>query len=139
MHYSNCPKCGKMFTRIKSPICPEFTKKDDEMFQVLKNYLDENPGKGINAVSRDTGISIKKILKYIQEGRVEMTAGIAVDNPLSCMRCGTPVSVGTLCDECRIQYSHAVKDLREDSARARNAKAMGTGMHSMHNEEKKRR
>jgi len=125
-----------MFTYINTPICPECEKNEEIAFQKLKDYLNDNPGYGLAVISRETGVSIKKILKYIQEGRLEMTAGMAEDNPLQCTRCGARITIGTLCDECRNQYNQAVIGLKEDTARS---KTMGTGMHSKQDDEKRRR
>jgi hypothetical protein len=125
-----------MFVRLNSPICKDCVKDDEAAFQKLREHLNENPGQGIAVVSKETGVSMKKILKYIQEGRIEMTSGIAADNPLNCTRCGANITVGTLCEECRLHYNQAVMGLKEDSQRSRQ---VGTGMHSVANEEKKRR
>jgi hypothetical protein len=125
-----------MFMRINSPICPECVKAEDISFQKLKEYLDEHPENSIAMVSRETGVPMKRILKYIQDGRIELSVGMAEDNPLTCTRCGCSIRIGTMCEECLTSYNQAVQGIRAD---AQNSKNTGTGMHTARPDDKKRR
>jgi len=116
-----------MFLRMSSPICSDCTKEEEKIFDTVRQYLNENPGKGINEVSEATEVPLKKILKYIRDGRLEMTGALADQKLFTCDRCGTPISKGTLCDGCMINYQKAVQTMKEESSRAK----LNAGMHSL--------
>jgi hypothetical protein len=125
-----------MFMRIAVPVCQECAKEEETSFQKLKEYLDKNSHNNITTVSKDTGIPIKRILKYIQEGRITMSEGISADNPLTCVRCGVSIKVGSLCEQCMLSYNQSLQGLKEDSIRSKNT---GMGMHTAKNDDKRRR
>jgi hypothetical protein len=55
-----------------------------------------------------------------------MTMGIASETPLTCVRCGKPILIGTYCTPCQLKYSQEVQDLMNESAAAKQR----TGMHN---------
>jgi len=124
-----------MFIRVNNPICPECEKAEEVAFQKLKDYLNDNPGQSMALASQETGVPLKRILRYLREGRLELTPGFAADNPLRCERCGMSIKVGTLCDECLKQYNQAVQGLKEGGEQSR----LGSGMHSIPKDGIKRR
>ncbi len=125
MEYSNCPRCGKLFVRLNKPICPECEKEEEKAFDNLRDYLDKNPDQPMAVVSDNTGVPMRRILQYIRDGRLEMTMGIADENPLKCVRCGTPILIGTYCTPCQIKYTQDVQNMMDESIAAKKQ----TGMH----------
>lgn len=103
METKNCPKCGRLFTYVKNAICPECIKAEEETFQKVRAYLKEFPGHSITEISDATGVSPRKISKYLREGRLEVTEGIG--NFLTCMNCGKPIHTGKFCRECSTRLS----------------------------------
>jgi len=100
LNVRNCKECGKIFQYDGiSKLCYECRKKDDENYKVVKEYLYENPKATIIQVSEATGVSEEKILRYLREGRLEITG----DHPgfvLDCERCGKAIRTGRFCSEC---------------------------------------
>jgi uncharacterized Zn finger protein (UPF0148 family) len=126
MEYSNCPRCGKLFVRLNKPICPACEKEEEKAFDELRDYLDKNPDQPMAVVSDATGVPMRRILQYIRDGRLEMSVGIADDNPLKCVRCGAPILIGTYCTPCQIRYTQEVQEMMTESA----ASKKKTGMHN---------
>ena len=127
MEPANCMKCGKLYSRSASLICPACDKIEEELFDKVRLFLADNPKSFIEEVSETTGVSPKKILKYIREGRLIVTAGFS--NELTCNKCGKPLNTGKLCDKCRISVNQELSKLYEE-------KKSGIGMHT-YKEEKK--
>ncbi len=98
MDYVNCPKCGKLFSRGLKPICPECEKAEEDLFQNVRQYLSDNPGAKMEDLSRETGVSLKKIMRYLREGRLEVVPSLGID--LRCENCGKPIKTGRFCPNC---------------------------------------
>lgn len=121
-----CKVCKKMFQYITGPeICPTCRKKEEEYFQLVKEYLREHPGADMVEVNDKTGVSISLIEKFLRAGRLQVTA----DSPiaLTCERCGRKIFTGRLCSECKNQITSElnqikeslIKDTKEDNKDAR--------------------
>ena len=108
MDIVNCPRCGKLFTRMSSPICDACEKEEEKIFQDVKKYIEDNPNSHLEEVATATGVSVKKLLKYLREGRLETTQGIG--SVLKCENCGKHIKRGRYCDTCVIEINQQVAD-----------------------------
>lgn len=106
MEVRNCKRCGKMHYG-REPICKECQQKEEDMFQEVRKYLKEFPGSTMAEVSNETGVSIKKIEKYLRDGRLEVTEGMAVE--LKCMKCGAVIRTGRYCTACAKEVNNEMK------------------------------
>ena len=113
MEARNCPRCKKMFNYIKSPLCPACEKNDEDEFQALRTFIDENPSCNSNELHKGTGVTLKKIMSYIREGRLEISQGM--HGEIKCDSCGTPILRGKYCDNCVIKINQKVNNLFSDS------------------------
>jgi len=102
----NCPRCGKLFTKINSQLCPACQKEDEESFQAVRKFAEENKNCTIGALSQGAGVSEKRILRYIREGRLEVTGGMRGD--VRCKICGSPIAKGNYCDSCAIDINQSL-------------------------------
>ena len=99
MNIKNCPICKKIFSPVAgSLICKECIKAEEEEFKKVRDYLRENRGADINVVAEETGVGTKKILRYLREGRLEVSEGIS--NFLKCEKCGVSIKTGKYCKNC---------------------------------------
>lgn len=110
----NCPKCGRLFVKGKNPYCEECMKKEEETFQIVRDYLKENPKSTIVQITNETGVSAKKINRYLREGRLEITEGMS--DFLKCMQCGASIRTGRLCRVCSSKMSKSIKGLKSIEA-----------------------
>ena len=120
MEMANCPKCGKLFSKTSSPLCVECSKVEEELFQKVKKYLEDNPNSSIQEISTANGISPKKVLRYLKEGRLEISNGLK--GVLRCTQCGKSISSGRFCDKCIIDFNHEM----DTAAAKRKAEAKST-------------
>lgn len=120
MEMRNCPECGKVFSYLRTNLCPACQEKDEENFKIVRAYIIKNPSADLLSVSENTGISEAKIIRYLREGRI--TAGIptADSSKLVCEVCGVPVANGRLCKACTEKLSSGLKKSIEEE----NKKAM---------------
>ena len=99
MELRNCPECGKLFAYTIRNLCPECSKKEDENFDKVRDYIYDFPKATIEEVSENTGVSVKTVLEYLKEGRLMLR-----DNNknilLHCELCNEPILTGRLCDKC---------------------------------------
>lgn len=117
MEIINCPKCGKLFSKLSSPICEQCQKDEEDLFQVVRKYVDEHPNCLLKEVTNETGVSVKKIMKYLRDGRLEVSTGMR--GILKCEKCGKPISRGHYCDSCVIELNQIVVDIFEDSKKVK--------------------
>lgn len=104
MNIKNCPRCGKIFSPTGgSLICKDCLKAEEQEFEKVRDYLRENRGADINIVSEETGVSTKKIIKYLKEGRLEATSGMG--DFLKCEKCGISIRSGQYCRACTEKVS----------------------------------
>ncbi len=94
----NCPKCGNVFTFVRNPICQECQAIEDETFETVRHYIKENGDKTLEEVAEATEVSVKKILKYIRDGKIELSSNEGISFP--CENCGKPISMGRYCAPC---------------------------------------
>lgn len=129
MSIKNCPKCKKIFSPVGgSLICRECMKLEEEEFEKVRNYLRDNRGADINRVAEETGVSTKKILKYLREGRLEVSEGMA--EFLKCEKCGISIRSGKYCRACSEKVS---KNLSSVLISKDDNKSEGVKMHIKRN------
>lgn len=114
MSVANCPRCGKVFMKLKNPICPDCQSAEDELFEKVVDYLKENPGATVAEVATELDCDVSIINKFIRTGRLGKV------NPIwqaKCNRCGIQISSGELCEQCRLQLANELsKELPRKSS-----------------------
>jgi len=125
MNLKNCKSCGKLFDYTGNPLCPECVKKDEEDFEKVKEYLEDNPTANVNNISEETEVSVKRITRFLKEGRLECKS---VENSLlKCEKCGKPIRAGRYCNECLKKISNGFGVGQKNSFELANSK--GAKMH----------
>lgn len=99
MGLKNCKRCKKIFNYVNVPYCPDCIKEEEKCFEILREFIKQNQKSDIMEVSLKTGISEKKILNFIKEGKLETTNGLS-SVTFECEKCGSPIKNGRYCDEC---------------------------------------
>ncbi len=97
MELRNCRRCGRPFLYAGIPFCPDCQDEDERLFQTLKDYLYDHPQASLGEIVRETGIAYETIVRFLREGRLELTGG---EPPLHCERCGAAIPTGRLCGGC---------------------------------------
>jgi len=128
MFATNCPRCGKLFTRTGPPVCPECVKAEAEKYEEVRLYVKENPHVSAQVVSEECNISIKRILHYVREGKLELSEGMADLN--LCSQCARPIKAGRLCEKCAKSTANAIADMVAVGAAANEKKTGQPGMYT---------
>lgn len=105
----NCIKCGRIFQYDGfNKKCDRCRRNEEEEFKKVKEYLYDHPGATITMVSEETGVEEDLILKYLRQGRLEITTegGSLV---LDCERCGKAIRTGRFCDPCAEEMARELK------------------------------
>lgn len=106
MEMANCRKCKKLFAKIRSQICTDCEREEEELFLVVQDYLRDHPKATIGEVSEATGATAKKILGYLRDGRIETVTG-----ELNCRDCGEKISTGHFCATCAEKASREMDNM----------------------------
>ena len=127
----NCPRCKKVSNIfVNAKICDNCMKEEEEIFQGVYDILREEPGLSVAALSLKTGISSKKILGYVKEGRLQI-----LENVLSCKLCGINIEKGSLCLACNLKQREAlmesIKHVSSKEKELGTEKSSATKMHTI--------
>ncbi len=100
MGIQNCKRCGKLFLSSGSTICEDCIRKENEQFEVVKEYLSNHSGASVRTVSEDTGVPIEVVTDFMRQGRI---VGAEFDNEAGnrCVICKRPIASGKICPECQ--------------------------------------
>ncbi|MGP3779851.1 flagellar protein [Halanaerobium saccharolyticum] len=121
MDLINCRECGKLFSSSGQKVCPDCRQSEEEKFQLVKEYLWENPNSTVKKVSAETGVEEELIIKFMREERLA-SEGLVVDYSLKCKRCGTEIKSGLFCKSCRTKMISGFNQ-SDDPAEERKSKS----------------
>lgn len=84
MDFKKCDRCGSFFVSA-SDICENCAPKDRLEFSKFRNYLtSENCSNSINAISIDTGISVKNLTRYLENKEIiDYKSSLTSNNSIS--------------------------------------------------------
>ncbi len=68
MNLKNCSQCGKLFVSTGGVMCSECLEVDKKDAALVTDYIREHPGLMILEVAARTGISERKIRRYLKDG-----------------------------------------------------------------------
>ena len=119
MEPTNCPRCGRVFMKVFESICPTCVKEEDQSFEEVRAYVKEHPNRSIKVVSEACNVSVKRILRYIREGKLEATTGMQAD--VTCSKCGVPIPKGRMCAKCIGEVSAQVEEMKPTETEASKA------------------
>ncbi len=111
MEVKTCRNCGKLFNYLgrATPLCPACMKALEEKFQVVKEYIRDNPGANIQQVSDGTEVSAKIIKQWVREERLTFAEGSGVG--LECENCGASILTGRFCANCKNKVANDINGI----------------------------
>lgn len=95
----NCKRCRKIIMYAMGPqLCDDCKKLEEEEFNKVRKFVRDYPGASIQEVSAATEVSQNAILKYLKDGRLE----VSEDSPIAiqCENCGARIRSGRFCGAC---------------------------------------
>lgn len=121
MNIENCPRCGRVFAKGFSEVCPACQKDIDKEYELCSDFLRQNKGASITHLSDETGVSIRQITRFIREGRISLLDAPNLSYP--CESCGTLIQTNNLCENCRKRFVNASKNFLEEDAKLKKREA----------------
>ena len=113
MEAMNCPRCGKVFVKIFETICDDCLKEEEHIFDGVREYIKEHPNRTIKEVAEACDVSVKRVLQYIRDGRIEASAGM--HGEIICSKCLKPIKAGRMCEKCVLETNFEVNEMKEAS------------------------
>jgi uncharacterized Zn finger protein (UPF0148 family) len=71
MTYEICKECGRFFEKDGKKLCNSCYEKDMEVKKKVKDYVYIHKDVTAIDVIRETGVSIKTLFRYLEEGALE--------------------------------------------------------------------
>lgn len=100
MDVRNCRSCGKLFNYLSGvQLCPSCMRELDKKFEVVKNYIYDNPKANIQEVSEENEVSVQQLKQWVREERLAFSEDSLVG--LECENCGTMIRTGRFCNLCK--------------------------------------
>jgi flagellar operon protein (TIGR03826 family) len=100
MDFRNCQRCDQLFRYAGRNLCPACIRAEDEEYEKVRVFVRDHPGMTIPEVSKATGVSSEKIIRFLRDGRL-LSKGLDMGGSLTCDSCGAHIDEGTLCLRCR--------------------------------------
>jgi uncharacterized protein len=100
-----CKTCKHLFQSFGSAICPVCVEEMEKNFEIVKEYIYNNPGANIIEITKETGVTEKSVLYYLKEGRLSVEGA---ESELVCEKCKKPISSGRFCKDCQITLENTL-------------------------------
>lgn len=99
MPLANCPRCGRLFNKMRTPICRDCEPDEEADFEKIRQSLADQPDQSAEEVAKNAGVTPECVLRLLDEGRI---ANVALSQSVKCGRCGEPaISFSKrLCQAC---------------------------------------
>jgi len=98
-----------MFTKTLSNICKDCEKAEVDKFEEVRLYVKENPHSSAQEVSEKCEVSVKRILQYVRDGKIDISQGM--EGLITCSKCGRPIKSGRMCERCTKNIAGALTDM----------------------------
>ena len=105
MEVMNCKECKRLFNYISGPkLCPDCSKKLEEKFQQVKEYIRSHEYSSIAQVSEENDVSVNQLKQWVREERLifDSSKGITFE----CESCGATILTGRFCDKCKARVTN---------------------------------
>ena len=110
MNVSNCRNCGRLFNVLSNErLCPQCKQKAEEVFQRVKQYLEDFPNSSVNQVAEDNEVSVKQIKQWVREERLTFSEDSM--QGIDCENCGKMIRTGRFCSNCKTNLANTLKTM----------------------------
>jgi flagellar operon protein (TIGR03826 family) len=115
MDLSNCPECGEIYIKSKfRDVCEKCWRLEEAAYDAVYKYMRkrENRAATMLQVVEATGVSEALILKFIKNGKLQITQFPNLGYP--CDKCGKIIRTGKLCEGCSNEILNDLKNFERD-------------------------
>jgi len=116
MALAKCPRCEKLFSKIRAGVCPACEPLEESDYEKVRNVLAGDSGLNAEQLAVTAEVSIECVLRMLADGCIE--SGSEAD-AVRCGRCGRPAISASkrLCESCLTKLdqecAEAMRTLRE--------------------------
>lgn len=128
MNVKPCKRCKRLFNYVTGPnICPSCRNEMEKEFQIVKKYIEENPGSDIKKVSNECEVDANMIRQWVREERLQFSddSGVGLD----CERCGAVIRSGRYCDNCKREMTNSFNSVIRSAKPAESASSKADSDH----------
>lgn len=131
MNVRNCRRCRRLFNYAVGPIyCTQCRKELEEEFQVVKKYVQDNPGSDIRMVAEACDVDPAQIRQWVREERLCFSDD--APSGINCERCGVMIRTGRFCERCKVDMTVSFTNaIRPKNAQPEPQKRRGGTDHKM--------
>ncbi|NIA12970.1 MAG: hypothetical protein GWP08_02730 [Nitrospiraceae bacterium] len=99
MPLATCPRCKKMFEKIRSIVCPKCQDEENTDYDRIRGVLDAQPNLNAEQVSVEADVDVQCVMRMIDEGLI---SNVEMKDAVKCGRCGAPAISRSkkLCQAC---------------------------------------
>ena len=100
MPLAKCPRCNKLFEKLRFPVCPGCQDAEEADYDLIRETLDKTPNLNAEQVADATQINVAVITRMRKEGLIANVA--AGELGVKCGMCGAPAISQNkkLCQAC---------------------------------------
>jgi ribosomal protein L32 len=110
----NCKRCGKIMIYVGIPICEECLRKEEEYYEAVRRYLDDQPGSNIKEISEATRVPVEIVMEFVRQG--SLVASRIASELLSCKICGEPIQWGRVCPKCAAALTSTTEKVKHKAS-----------------------
>lgn len=124
MEVINCRSCGRLFNYISGhQICPNCKKVMDQKFEVVKQYLIDNPGATMQDVVENNDVTRRQVEIWVREERLSFSN--VEGSEIGCQRCGRPIVSGKFCPNCKKILTNTINELYKEEVKVKKTSSDG--------------
>lgn len=101
----NCKVCGNLFLKDHMDYCLDCYKGIEEEYEVVAEFLkdEKNRNSTLKKVSNATGVSMKRIMEFMRDGRIYAADFPELSYP--CIHCGQEIQSQYMCQSCANRFT----------------------------------
>jgi len=138
MPLATCPRCKKMFDKIRSQVCPRCLDDEEMDYEKVRHELSNRPDQSVEELAEATGVDLECVLRLLNDGRIQAST---LTKEIKCGRCGAPaISIDKkLCESCLQELNTKLaKEHGRVKLPPKKDVALGSAMNVVRSLEKKR-
>jgi len=99
MPLATCPRCKKMFNKVKSSVCPKCQEAESADCDKIRSVLDARPNLNAEQVAAEADVDVHVITRMLDDGLI---SNVSLSEQVKCGRCGAPAISRSkkLCQAC---------------------------------------
>lgn len=120
-----CKKCGDVL-KYHAPgayKCDHCSSVELDDYGKVREFLYLHAGASAEEIEEHTGVGLKAIRQMLREEKIEEVNGKSISS-LSCIRCGTPIASGKLCESCLKKFNSKIEADARAALDAKRTEAM---------------